>query len=326
MTACTSQQTQRYSNAHIDAGNKRFSAFIKMRLFGDDEWADWPKLADTVNTVQPNLALLAGDAQDKPQVTWIGHSSVLVQYRGFNLLTDPIFAERASPVQFAGPRRITAAAVNAMQLPEIDLVVISHNHYDHLDASSIGALSDKVAHWAVPSGLAKLIRKFAGDAANVTEFRWWQTYDGPDYRVTATPSQHWSGRSFSDRYESLWASWAINVDDFTVWFGGDTGYNAIQFAEIGLRIPDIDLGLIPIGAYEPRSFMKDMHVNPEEAVQIHQDIGARQSIGVHWGTFALTAERPDDPPKKLREALVRQNIPDQEFRALAVGETIQLSP
>lgn len=314
----------RYSNTHVDTEKHRLAAFLKTRFFGDQKWADWPALAHTIKTTRTSAELLNEAATDRPRLTWIGHSTVLVQYKDINVLTDPIFSERASPLSFAGPRRITRPAVNPDQLPDIDLVVISHNHYDHLDRASIHALGPKVDHWAVPMGLADLIKEEAGEDASVTEFDWWQTHQASGYKVAATPSQHWSGRGLTDRYETLWASWLVRIDDFSFWFGGDTGYNPVQFVEIGRRFANIDLGLIPIGAYAPRSFMKDMHVNPQEALQIHEDIGADQSVGIHWGTFPLTAEAPAEPPLLLKQALDENNLSEQVFRTLAIGETMTL--
>ncbi len=315
---------QLYSNTHITAEKHRFGAFLKMRFFGEQEWADWPSMAHLVETTSTDPDLLRAAAVDGPRVTWIGHSTVLIQHNNVNVLTDPIFSRRATPVSFAGPARITAASVQPDQLPAIDLVVISHNHYDHLDRASVRALAQKVGHWAVPAGLGQLVREEAGEDAMVTEFDWWQSHRAEGLEVTATPSQHWSGRGLTDRYKTLWASWLVRIDDFSLWFGGDTGYNAVQFAQIGQKFPNINLALIPIGAYSPRSFMKDMHVDPREAVQIHKDIGAAQSVAIHWGTFPLSAEAPQDPPLLLRQALMESNLTSEVFLALAIGETITL--
>jgi len=315
----------RFNNPWLTAPEQhRMWSFLKTRFFGDMEWADWPSMADRVPTTDVALESVQSPPADRPQATWVGHSTVLIQYQSVSILTDPIFSERASPVSFAGPRRITAPAITIAQLPEIDLVVISHNHYDHLDLASVRALATRVKLWAVPLGVADFIRDAIGQNANVIELDWWQSHDTDRFSIVATPSQHWSGRGLRDRYQSHWASWAVQIDDFQLWFAGDTGYNDVQFAEIGRRLPDINLGLIPIGAYEPRDFMKDMHVNPAEAAQIHTDVGAAQSIGIHWGTFPLTAEPPDEPPRLLLDAMLERNIARSQFRAIAVGETIVL--
>ncbi len=204
------------------------------------------------------------------------------------------------------------------------MVVISHDHYDHLDTWSIKRLGNQPMYF-VPLGIRDWMIDKGIKGERVVELDWWQSRDvqinGEQLRVTATPTQHFSGRGLFDRNKRLWASWAIEWNNFGLWFGGDTGYNDRQFREIGSRIGQIDLGIIPIGAYDPEWFMGTVHVNPEDAVRIHQDIGARQSIGIHWGAFLLTAEEVDEPPQRLAAALTTSNLPADSFTAFAVGET-----
>ncbi len=314
----------RYSNPYTPSIEKGMGAYLRMRWFGDDEWADYSATAHRVPRSEAETSRINTPDPDVLQATWIGHSTVLIQYKGKSVLTDPIFSKRAAPVSFAGPARVTPPGYGIKDLPQIDLIVISHNHYDHLDKDSLEKLFDKTRHVAVPLGVGTWVTDKTSFAENVTKFDWWQSELVGDLKITATPSQHWSGRGLTDRYKTLWAAWAITIEDKTIWFGGDTGYNDIQFKEIGDRINSIDLAIIPIGAYAPRWFMKSSHVNPEEAVQIHRDIGAQNSIGVHWGTFPLTSEPIDEPPMRLKRALSAASIAHSRFRALAIGETITI--
>ncbi len=297
--------------------------FLKAR-FRSGKWASYQPERYRVPTTQPEFA----DQDDEPVVTWIGHSTVLLQHRGLNVITDPVFSEYASPFSFAGPKRITAPAVTIEELPRIDVVVISHNHYDHLDTASVQALGNTPLYF-VPLGVKAWMVKKGIAAERVEELDWWESrkvmINGVEVDVTATPTQHFSGRGLFDRDKTLWASWAVAWGGFTSWFGGDTGYNDQQFREIGERLPNIDLGIIPVGAYAPQWFMGRIHVNPEEALQIHQDIGARQSLGIHWGTFILTAEEIDEPPRRLAQALKNAGLPLDSFSVFAVGETRRYS-
>lgn len=249
---------------------------------------------------------------------------MLLQHRGVNVITDPVFSDYASPVSFAGPKRITAPAVTLDELPVVDVVVISHNHYDHLDSASVRALGDGPMYF-VPLGVKAWMVEKGITKDRVVELDWWESRSidvrGVTVEITATPTQHFSGRGLFDRDKTLWASWAVAWGGFTSWFGGDTGYNDQQFREIGQRIPNIDFGIIPIGAYDPQWFMSRIHVNPEEALRIHQDIGAKTSMGIHWGTFVLTAEEIDEPPQRLAAALAEAGLPQDEFTVFAVGKT-----
>jgi N-acyl-phosphatidylethanolamine-hydrolysing phospholipase D len=232
------------------------------------------------------------------------------------VLTDPIFSERASPFAFMGPKRSVPPALSLEQLPPIDFVLISHNHYDHLDEYTVKTLGDRPT-WVVPLGYKQWFTDLG--VAKVVEFDWWDQREIAAATIIATPSQHWTGRGLSDRYKALWASWAVQIGGFKFWFAGDTGYNVRIFTEIGARSGPFDLALIPIGGYEPRWFMKDMHINPEEAVAIHKDIRSKYSLGIHWGTFPLTAEPIDEPPERLREAA--KSLQDSVFVTYPLGAT-----
>lgn len=310
-----------FKNPHIGPIGKGAFEFVRMKYFGDEPFADQEKDAHLVERVAPDLHLIHSP-KASPVVTWIGHSTFLIQYRGINILTDPIFSERASPISFAGPKRLVDLPLQVDDLPEIHYVVISHNHYDHLDTGSVRALAD--SQFIVPLKLGEWFTDMGIDPRNIYELDWWDQQSFGPLTLTATPSQHWSARSPFDRNETLWAAWHMQIADFSVWFAGDTGYNEIQFREVGQRFKTIDLGLIPIGAYAPRWFMGPQHVNPEEAVKIHQDIGASLSFGMHWGTFQLTAEPMMQPKERLALALAESNIDSRHFRTLAIGQTLEV--
>ncbi|MBT0586738.1 MBL fold metallo-hydrolase [Alteromonas oceanisediminis] len=311
----------RFVNTHVKDKDKSFFDFMRMRFFGDESWADHAALADTVSSRPVDIGLIT-TPPTKPTVTWLGHSTFLFQHQGVNILTDPVFSDRASPVSFAGPKRYSPHVIDYRDLPAIDMVVISHNHYDHLDKLAIEMLGPQV-HYYVPLGLKPWFVERGVAADNVTQMDWWETRstNATNLRVQALPSQHWSARGLSDRFSTLWASWAITFDDFTLWFAGDTGYTQAVFEPIGKALGQVDLALIPIGAYAPRWFMQDYHANPEEAVQMHKDVNATLSIGMHWGTFPLTAEPPAEPPLRLKEALQAAQLSSAEFMVLDIGET-----
>ena len=282
-----------------------------------DQWADHRAQKDAVPRRPVDIGSIRNPGK-QPQITWIGHSTFLIQYRGINLLTDPVFSRRASPLSLAGPQRYTDPALDIDQLPPIDYVVISHNHYDHLDAGTVSRLGNST-QWLVPLGHREWFARL--DVTRVVEFDWWDALELPALTIQAAPSQHWSSRGLNDRFAALWASWSIDFADFRIWFAGDTGYNDIQFRDIGSRFGGFDLALIPIGGYAPSWFMGPMHVNPEQAVQIHRDVRARQSIGMHWGTFPLTAEPVLEPVERLSKAVERAGLGPTVFTTLSIGET-----
>lgn len=326
-----------FKNVYVEDNDKSFFDFLEMRFLGDEEWADHASLAHQVPIQQVDIERLKAKSDmcsdtDRPLVTWLGHSMFLVQHKGLTLLTDPIFSERASPLSFAGPKRYVAHAMNYADLPSIDIVVISHNHYDHLDNDTIEQLVTHSAkqvspiQFFVPLGLKTHLVGEGANPNDVSELDWWgkaiATNAFSSAEIQALPSQHWSARGLSDRLQTLWASWAIKFDDFTLWFAGDTGYNDVQFKQIGNVLGSVDLALIPIGGYAPRWFMQKYHVDPGEAVKIHLDINAKKSIGMHWGTFPVTAEAPGEPVKVLTQEKVAQGIEDQSFITLSIGESI----
>jgi len=258
-------------------------------------------------------------------LTWIGHATLLLQLNGKNIVTDPHFSKRASPVQWAGPNRVVPPALAIQDLPPIDVVVISHNHYDSLDKNSIISLLNREGGrdtlFFVPLGLSTWFKKLG--ASRIFELDWWDQREAKSLKLIAVPVQHWSLRIFMARNTSLWAGWIIQSKDFSFLFVGDSGYTPV-FKEIGQKLGPFDLSAIPMGAYEPRWFMRSHHMNPDEAVQVHLDVRSKKSVAMHWGTFILTDEPLDEPPDELRAALKKMQIAPDEFLLLQHGESIIL--
>lgn len=274
---------------------------------------------------------LLKDNQSKTSLTWLGHATFLLQFKGLNILTDPHLTERASPFNWVGPRRKVPVPIEIQQLPAIDVLLISHDHYDSLDTGTIELVlthnQQNPLRVIVPLGLkawfAEQDFNVSADALaqlQVVELDWQQSVALKGVNFTAQPSQHWSKRGLFDAYERLWASWVISADQQRIFFAGDTGY-ADHFRQLGEQYNGFNLALLPIGAYEPRWFMRAYHVNPQEAVKMHQDLRARYSVAMHWGTFILTDEPLDEPPRKLREALGKAALPLSEFEVYKHGET-----
>lgn len=324
---------QRFQNNYTAFEPKGLWAVLQWRLDASRQGLPPPPQTPTP-TVAPDLAFVQANARAGtamvPAVTWIGHASALLQVAGLNLLVDPVFSERASPVSFAGPKRAQPPGLTPAQLPRIDAVLISHNHYDHLDRDSVRALAAQPGGaplFVVPLGVkAWMAQEGIG---RVVELNWWQTTTLGNAEFMLTPAQHWSGRSLTDRLTTLWGGFAILTPGFNAIYTGDTGYSK-DFQDIHARLKPkltdgrFDFAMIPVGAYEPRWFMTTQHVNPAEAVQIHRDLASRQSLGVHWGTFELTDEALDEPPKALAAARTAAGLTAQDFYVLAVGETRKL--
>ena len=248
-----------------------------------------------------------------PSVTWIGHATLLVQIDGLSILTDPMFAPRMFTI-----KRLAPPGVALSDLPPIDAVVVSHNHRDHLDEWSVKSLGSET-QYIVPLGLAGWFKKRG--LVRVHELDWWQDHTlrarGGTVRVTLVPAQHWSGRGLRDHNQSLWGGFVIESPTTRFYFSGDTGYPA-AFAEIGKRFPDIDYALLPIGAYAPRWFMSPQHIDPAQAVIAFGELGARKFVPMHWGTFQLSDEPMNEPPRMLREAMATET---SRIIELAIGET-----
>ena len=277
------------------------------------------------DSVEPDIDFLKSNNTEE-SLTWIGHSTFLWQFQGINLITDPHLTDRASPVSFAGPKRIVKPAISLNDLPELDVVLISHNHYDHLDKKTVLGIVKRQKEnpplFLVPLGMKEWFADI-GIKQKVVELDWWQTHQVGGWKYHAVPVQHWSRRGLVDTNKVLWAGWVVESPEKRFFFAGDTGYSK-DFQDIGERFGNMDLSLIPIGAYAPRWFMKDMHCNPEEAVLIHLDVKSQKSIGMHWGTFLnLTDEPLEEPPLKLARVLKEKEIDQDRFTTMKHGETLK---
>lgn len=276
---------------------------------------------------------LAGEASspDEIRITWSGHASFLVQIGGFNVLTDPVWGLRASPVSWAGPRRLVPPGIAFDALPRIDAVVLSHDHYDHLDSGTVRRLARRWpdARWICPLGHTRWLRRRG--ARDVSELDWWDStrlaIDERELSVAAFPTQHWTRRSlFEKDCLRLWAAFGLRVAEHHIYFGGDSGW-CPAFAEVGERAGPFDAVMLPIGAYEPRWFMRPAHMNPEEAVRAWIELGrSGRLIPMHWGTFVLTDEPVLEPPARLRDAWAAAGCPADDLSILRHGETLILNP
>ena len=350
--------------AHYNSNTRRFhtpgappmaswSAALKwhfgFRKDGAPPRTKWPHWIDIVPLEIPARPT---QMSDSIIATWINHSTFFVQTAGLNFIFDPIFSRCCGPFGKLGHARVHAPGIALDALPAIDFVLLSHDHYDHCDLQSLRHIVRRAPRVHKPIGITPIgngtLLRRAGFADNhIVELDWWQTHIpktmqemeiARQIQITLTPSQHWSKRLTSARNRRLWGGFYITVGPRTedlkidaagnmqrrVYFAGDTGYNPWIFREIGTRLGAPDLAMLPIGAYEPRWFMSPQHCNPAEAVQIHREIGSRQSVAMHWGTFQMTDEARDEPPRALGAALQAAGVPAESFKVLAPGESISV--
>lgn len=271
---------------------------------------------------------------ENPTAMWINHCSFLVQIDGLHLLTDPIWSTRCSPIKRFGPRRRHPPPLSLKELPPIDIVLISHDHYDHLDRKTVKELNQCNPHtvWIVPLGVGKWMKKQG--IQHVVQLGWWEKkelrVEGKpplSLEVTSVPAQHFSGRNLFDKNQTLWSGYVIYFKRYKkkhkkLYFVGDTGYNRKDFKAIGKKFGKIDLSFIPIGTYIPSRFMDPVHIDPKKAAIIHREVGSKLSIGMHWKTFRLSSETQDQPPYDLYCALEKKNIDLSTFRVIDPGQTI----
>jgi L-ascorbate metabolism protein UlaG (beta-lactamase superfamily) len=276
----------------------------------------WPRFVE--NKGIPRLHEQLGPVD--VAITFVNHATFLIQMHGVNILTDPIWAKRASPLSWIGPARVREPGVAFDDLPHIDLILISHNHYDHLDIPTLRKLNEKFSPAVlVAAGDRKLVESVG--LKTVHELDWWEEIQiRPELMVSFAPTQHFSARSPWNRQKSLWGSYMIRHADRLIYYGADSGYSG-HFSEIHRRLGAADIALLGIGAYEPRWFMSPLHMNPAEAVKAHEDLGSKHSIGMHFGTFQMSTEAIDQPQADLKIALARANIPESKFVTLQEGET-----
>jgi len=300
-----------------------------------DGWLEgipYPKTEDFTRAfplLVPDQAALAAPPADAIQAHWVGHATVLVQMAGLKFITDPIFSTRCSPVQWFGMKRVVPAAMQADDpgLKDLDFVLISHNHYDHLDDTSVKCLNKRFGNnltWYVPLGVKEWFES-RGMSQNVVELDWWQEVKHKDTKtsVIMVPAMHWSARGLMDRRHSLWGGYVVKskAPAQTFYFAGDTGYCEV-FKEIGERLGPMDLSAIPTGAYSPRWFMKSQHVDAAEGLQIHRDVKSKRSLAIHCCTWQLTDEALDEPPRLLAEELANTKGDPGEFITLQHGEKL----
>lgn len=290
-----------------------------LRWWRSGERGAWPRRVENCGGHEPPGITGSGAAS----VTFIGHATFLLQLDGITILTDPVFSNRASPFSWAGPMRVRDPGIDIDDLPPIDVVLVSHNHYDHMDIASLRRLRDR---WdpVILTGLGN--RRYLGRKGlrNCLEFDWWETTAVDHAKITFVPAQHWSRRGLFDRRRTLWGGFVLQTASSRVFFAGDTGYPG-HFRAIRERLGAPDIALLPIGAYEPRWFMAAQHMNPEEAVLAHLDLGARVGIGMHFGTFQLTDEGIHAPVEALSEACSQYGVAPNAFRVLDFGETCRWS-
>jgi L-ascorbate metabolism protein UlaG (beta-lactamase superfamily) len=294
--------------------DRQFRDILRWKL--KESPAEWPRSIPVRQAIPDNGVVGL-------RATIVGHSSVLIQAGDLNILTDPIWSQRASPVPFAGPRRVLAPGVAFEALPEIDAVLLSHNHYDHMDIATLRRLNAEHRPLVVtPLGNDVILRRAIPDI-RVAAGDWWSRVNiGKGGEVTIVPAYHWSARTGRDRRMALWSGFMLSTAGGNAYFAGDTGYGDGRiFKEMRRRIGRPDLALIPIGAYAPRWFMRAQHTDPNEAVQIMEDLEAARAIGIHWGVFQLTDERRDEPHELLVESLTRRGIAEDLFPAGVPGSS-----
>ncbi|KAJ2744145.1 Protein-lysine N-methyltransferase efm4 [Coemansia sp. BCRC 34301] len=337
------QKNGRFVNPWPSFGILPFLSFVKHFLFHYSSRDAHTAIAEgrVPEVVALDRTLIDG-RMGRMQVTWLGHASLLVQVDGATILCDPVFSQRCSPSQWVGPKRYTPAACQVEDLSEVvDVLIVSHNHYDHLDWSTLRKVARRYPDIRVYSALGNRTILESIGFRSVFIGDWWDEFhitvpgiDG-EFTLACTPAQHMTARGVFDQMASLWSSWVVRgPSGGKFFFSGDTGYSAVYgneeakaecpvFKQIGRVYGPFDLAAIAIGAYSPEIMFSGMHVNPEQAVRIHEDIGSKRSIGIHWGTFVLTGEPVDEPPIRLRSEMRARGHGGNEFFVTRIGETIQ---
>lgn len=279
--------------------------------------AKWPESVPNVAYPAPVLS-----ENKKANFTFINHATFLIQTPGVTFLTDPVFSERVSPFTWAGPKRVRQPGLSLENLPTIDVVLVSHNHYDHMDVESLKIIDAKFHPlFLVPLGDEKRLKEWG--IQNVKECDWWEEVKVKEATITFTRVQHWSNRSLTDKNESLWGGYLVSTPRLKFYFGGDSGY-ADHFKETFTRLGAPDVSLLPIGAYAPRWFMNLHHMNPEEAVKAHLELQSKVSLPMHFGTFQLTNEGYDEPVLELKAALEKMKVSSENFPVMDQGQTFSL--
>jgi L-ascorbate metabolism protein UlaG (beta-lactamase superfamily) len=302
-----------FSNANGEEAGQSFARVPRMLL---ERRESWPNHVDVI----PQKPAPLGDAG--AVITFIGHSTFLIQTAAGNVITDPVYSTHAGPFGRLGPKRVREPAVRFDDLPPISAILLSHCHYDHCDLPTLARLIERDDPVIVaPLGNERIVAK-AG-ATRVVEIDWWETEHTTPFGVTGTPARHFAARSPFDKNTSLWSGFVFKAGGKRLYFAGDTAC-ADFFGEIPRRFGRIDLAFIPVGAYEPQWFMKVVHMNPTEAIRAFQELGSPPSIAMHFGTFQLTAEAIDEPTRRLRAECEKLGIPESAFGPLGFGESLAI--
>lgn len=280
----------------------------------------WPKKVDAKPQVVPEPRI----PKEECRVTFINHSTVLLQWEGLNILTDPVWCDRASPFRFAGPKRVIQPGVKLTDLPRLDLILVSHNHYDHMDVATLKQLSN--THQApILTGLGNRAVLEKNGIGSIRELDWWESSSiTKELEVVYVPAEHFSSRGLFDKNEALWGGFILRAPSGVIYFAGDTGYGP-HFKEIRTRFGPIRLAMLPIGAYKPEWFMSMAHNSPIDSVQAHQDLEAHVSLAIHWDTFHLGEESYDDPPKVFHQEARRRGLSVENFWVMTSGDVRTLS-
>jgi N-acyl-phosphatidylethanolamine-hydrolysing phospholipase D len=308
-------ETNRFVNPHIqDSRRTLWDVFLWKTGFYDDPH---PKLFPPAGFSYP--AVSKPFMKGKPSAIWIGHSTYLIEVDGLVILTDPVWDLYCSPFPIRSLRRYTEPPIQLSHLPPIDIVLLSHNHYDHLDAKTVAALQrlQPQIRWIVPERLSRWFEKRG--IRSVVELPRWETHQIKNAKVTAVPTQHFSGRTLWDKDKTHWNGYVVQTPSKKLYFTGDTGYNPIDFKAIGQRLGPMNLSLIPIGTYVPKVFMQPVHISPYEAVQIHQEVRSLFSLGMHWNTFHLSDEPHNRPPYDLYLAMKEKGLHFETFLPIDIG-------
>jgi len=305
----------RFTNIDGSVPSHGFLEFLKWRIIDAPKARKAAKGEKPAQRIENDGEFLRSNTT-KPTVTWIGHSTALIQIPGLNILTDPNFSLSLG----MGRKRLVPLGLNLKDLPRIDVVLISHSHYDHLDKETIRKLSPSV-HFLVPKGFKSWFASLGRDKCE--ELDWGQKTEISGVNFWFLPLNHWSRRGLTDMNKRLWGAWLIQAGEKKILFAGDSGYFG-GFSQIGSFFPGITIAILPIGAYEPRWIMKDNHMNPEEAIQAFQDLNAHILVPIHWGTFKVSDEPMDEPPQKLLKAAEALGISKDKIKILKIGETLKV--